>query len=94
MEVGSKVLVGSSKVEGIVVEIGEDSVLVAHKIMAEGREKNIKQWYGFGVVDEVVNKVEEEKKTKYSKKVKSKVEDTKIELGVIPEEVTGDSDGE
>ena len=97
MKIESKVLVGSSKVEGIVVEIGEDSVLVEHMIMADGREKNIKQWYSIGVVEEAIEKVEVEieRKVKFSKKIKTEpVTEKRIELGVPSEEEKGDSDGE
>lgn len=90
IKVEDKVLVGSSKVEGTVVQVGEDSFLVAHKIMTDGKSKEIEQWYDLNVVEEVGT----EKKVKSSKKSKSKIEDAKVELGVVPEIEKGDSDGE
>jgi hypothetical protein len=75
MVVGSKVLVGSSKVEGVVVEIEETtgSVLVAHQVMVDGKRNNIKQWYNQNTVIETemnIDKTEVEKKINVSKKFK------------------------
>jgi heterodisulfide reductase subunit A-like polyferredoxin len=106
IKIEGKVLVGSSKVEGVVVEIGGDSVLVEHMIVADGRDKKIKQWYGVGIVEEVIEKVEVEKiiteisaatkesgkRIGKSLKKTNEVIDKKIELGIIPEK--SDSDGE
>ncbi len=85
MVVEDKVLVGASKVEGVIKDIEETtgSILVEHEVTIDGRSKSVKQWYNGNTVTEVV----EEKKIKPKKKVK-------VELGILPETEKSDSDGE
>jgi hypothetical protein len=100
IKINSKVLVGSSKVEGLVVDIEETtgSVLVEHEIIIDGRSKSVKQWYNGNIVVEVVSELELNKivteisttTKKSSKRIGNALK--KVELGVLPEK--SDSDGE
>lgn len=56
LKIESKVLVGASKVPGVVKELATDSALVAQRVMIDGQMKDIKQWYSLGIVEEVVDK--------------------------------------
>lgn len=102
---GSKVLVGLSKSKGVVKELDElvGSILVVHKVMLDGREKEIEQWYSQDAVTEVIEPISEldvskaiseiSVTTKESgKKIGKTLKKIKgVELGVVPEK--GDSDG-
>ncbi|MBZ9622950.1 hypothetical protein G9F71_008790 [Clostridium sp. FP2] len=100
MVIESKVLVGSSRVEGVVKDIEETtgSVLVEHLIIVDGKNKNVKQWYHENTVTEVANEEELNKIvaeiSTTTKKSARRIDDAlkKIELGVLPEK--SDSDGE
>ena len=100
LKIGSKVLVGSAKVEGLVVDIEKTtgSLLVEHLIVVDGKSKTVKQWYSENTTTEVVSEVElnnvvkdiSAATVKSGKKIGKALK--KIELGIIPQK--SDSDGE
>lgn len=84
-QIGDSVRLDKFKVEGKVLQILSDSVLVEHGIIQDGRSKIISQWYS----RELVTGVKETEEVKVDAPVKPKKnrvnkKKTKIEFGVIP----------
>jgi phage pi2 protein 07 len=87
--VGDLVRLDKFKVEGKVIQILSDSVLVEHMIIQEGRSKIVNQWYFRDLVTDVKETEEvkvdvlpvKPKKNRVNKKGKKAIS---VEFGIIP----------
>lgn len=87
MKTGDVVKLGQFKVEGKVLQILEDSVLVEHEIIRDGQSRVVNQWYSKDLVTGVIETEEVEIKVEVSVKPKKKKnrKKSKIEFGIIPD---------
>ena len=90
IQTGSLVKLDQFKVEGKVLEISENTVLIEHGIIQDGVSKIITQWYSKELVTGVIEtekveaKVEVPVKSKKKKNKKGK-KAIPVEFGIIPD---------
>jgi predicted transcriptional regulator len=89
IKIGSKVKVGSSKVEGTVVllEIPTGSILVAHKIMVDGRSKDVEQWYNQNAAEEVIEGISAEELDKKVSEITASAKESVKKMKTVVERI-------
>lgn len=93
MEIGDRVIVTLTNVEGVIVETLNNEVLVKHKAEIDGITKTVCQWYDGSIVKEVetTDKIEFNNGS-VIQGIKTEGEATrgtsskKIEFGIVPQE--------